>query len=78
MRNSFLNLAVPSLQMSQPGEVKKIKVNDKVEVNLWDRWEISCTENTKFGDIYNDLKTKYDLHPIGVIQGMSRIDSTKT
>lgn len=38
MRNSFLNLAVPSLQMSEPGEVKKTKINDKVEVNLWDRW----------------------------------------
>lgn len=49
MRNSFLNLAVPSLQMSEPGEVKKIKLNDKVEVNLWDRWEISCEENTTFG-----------------------------
>lgn len=52
MRNSFLNLAVPSLQMSEPGEVKKIKLTDKLEVNLWDRWELSCTENTTFADIY--------------------------
>lgn len=78
MRNSFLNLAVPSLQMSEPGEVKKIKLNDKVEVNLWDRWEIPCEENTTFGQIYDYLKNKYSLNPIGVLQGMSRIDTSKT
>lgn len=30
MKNSFLNLAVPSLSMSEPGDVKKIKINEKV------------------------------------------------
>ena len=78
MRNSFLNLAVPSLQMSEPGEVKKIKLNDQVEVNLWDRWEISCEDNTTFGEVYDHLKNKYGLNPIGVLQGMSRIDTSKT
>lgn len=42
MRNSFLNLAVPSLQMSEPGEVAKFKLTEDLVVNLWDRWEVSC------------------------------------
>ena len=78
MRNSFLNLAVPSLQMSEPGEVKKVKLTEEVTVNLWDRWEVNCTEETTFGEVYKDLQTKYKIRPKGVLQGMSRIDTSKT
>lgn len=78
MRNSFLNLAVPTLQMSEPGNVKKVKVNDKVEVTLWDRWEVPCKESTTFSDVYTSLRNKFSLNPVGIIQGMSRIDSMKT
>lgn len=53
MKNSFLNLAVPSLQMSEPGSVQKIKLNEKIEVNLWDRWDICCKQNTTFGDVFS-------------------------
>jgi hypothetical protein len=49
MRNAYLNLAVPSLQMSEPGEVKKTKVTDKLTVTLWDRWEIECVDQVTFG-----------------------------
>jgi hypothetical protein len=41
-RNSFLNLAVPSLMQSEPGPALKNKLGtgDKaIEVTLWDRWE---------------------------------------
>ena len=37
-RNSFLNLAVPSLMMSEPGEAIKTKLREGLEVTLWDRW----------------------------------------
>jgi hypothetical protein len=40
-RNSFLNLAVPSLMMSEPGEPVKTKIKEGLEVTLWDRWESS-------------------------------------
>ena len=49
MRNSYLNLAVPSIQMSEPGEVSKKKLTEKITVNLWDRWEVPCTKETTFG-----------------------------
>jgi hypothetical protein len=41
-RNSFLNLAVPSLMQSEPGLALKTKLGtgeSPIEVTLWDRWE---------------------------------------
>lgn len=78
MRNSFLNLAVPSLQMSEPGEVKQIQLAQGLQVNLWDRWEVPCNDDTTFKEVYHLLHTKFGLYPIGVLQGMSRIDTSKT
>lgn len=39
LRNSFLNLAVPSLMMGEPGPPQKFKAAG-TEFTLWDRWEI--------------------------------------
>lgn len=78
MRNSYLNLAVPSIQMSEPGEVKKTKITDKLTVTLWDRWELECTDQTTFGQVYKALHEKYGLFAKGVLQGMSRIDHGKS
>lgn len=38
-RNSFLNLAVPSLMMGEPGAPEKFKLTDDISVDLWTRWE---------------------------------------
>lgn len=52
MKNSYLNLAIPSIQMSEPGEVKKKKINDKLSVSIWDRWEVPCTDKSTFGEVF--------------------------
>ena len=39
-RNVFLNLAVPIMQASEPGDVAKTKLSEGIEVTLWDRWEV--------------------------------------
>lgn len=39
-RNVFLNLAVPIMQASEPGDVAKTKLSEGVEVTLWDRWDV--------------------------------------
>ncbi len=78
MRNAYLNLAVPSLQMSEPGEVKKKKITENLTVSIWDRWEIECNDKTTFGDVYKELNKKYGLFAKGVLQGMSRIDLGKS
>jgi len=41
-RNVFLNLAVPIMQASEPGDVQKTKLTDKIETTLWDRWEVQA------------------------------------
>jgi len=40
-KNSFLNLAVPSLMMSEPGAPIKKKIKEGLETDLWTRWEMN-------------------------------------
>lgn len=35
MRNAFINLAVPLVQLGEPGEVEKIKVHENLQTNVW-------------------------------------------
>jgi hypothetical protein len=39
-RNVFLNLAVPIMQASEPGNVAKVKLCEGEHVTLWDRWDV--------------------------------------
>jgi hypothetical protein len=39
-RNIFLNLAVPFMQASEPGDVMKEKLIEGLETSLWDRWDV--------------------------------------
>lgn len=45
IKNGFLNLAVPILQLTEPGPAPKIKLHDKLTVTLWDIWEVSLGES---------------------------------
>ena len=40
-RNVFLNLAVPIMQASEPGDVAKTKLTEDIQVTLWDRWDVN-------------------------------------
>lgn len=40
MKNGFINLAVPLIQLTEPGSCPKVKLNDNVSVTLWDRWDV--------------------------------------
>lgn len=44
MKNAFLNLAVPFLQLTEPGPAPKFKLREGLEVNIWDRWELKLSE----------------------------------
>mmetsp|Transcript_13065 Transcript_13065/g.17631 ORF Transcript_13065/g.17631 Transcript_13065/m.17631 type:complete len:156 (+) Transcript_13065:3978-4445(+) len=39
-RNIFMNLAVPVMTASEPGDAIKTKLVEGLEVSLWDRWEV--------------------------------------
>merc|ERR1711957_252273 len=62
VRNSFLNLAIPFLQASEPGLVEKNKLTEDVSVTLWDRWEFK-PEAYDLETIYKYLNKTYGLFP---------------
>jgi hypothetical protein len=47
MRNCFLNLAVPIMQASEPGDVAKVKLTEEIKATLWDRWDVKNAKNMK-------------------------------
>lgn len=52
-----------------------MKITENLTVTLWDRWEVPCNEKTTFKEVYEYLRKKYELIPIGVQQGMRKIDT---
>jgi ubiquitin-activating enzyme E1 len=58
-RNAFLNLAVPIMQASEPGDVQKVKLTDKIETTLWDRWEVDGA-NPTLKDLIAKVEAKYE------------------
>ena len=59
-RNIFLNLAVPIMQASEPGDLLKEKLLEGVEVTLWDRWEVKDAKSMTLLDFMTHLETKYN------------------
>jgi len=55
MKNAFLNLAVPIMALSEPGSAPKIKLTEKLEVNLWDRWEAKLKKDSTLDDLFRTL-----------------------
>jgi len=58
-RNIFLNLATPLMMASEPGEVKKVKLTEDVEVSLWDRWEVRDAAKMTLGDVIAHIESTY-------------------
>lgn len=58
-RNVFLNLAVPIMQASEPGDVAKTKLTEKVETSLWDRWEVKGHGAT-LKDVVSHIEAQYE------------------
>lgn len=69
MRNSFINLAVPIIQLSEPGEVSKIKLHDDLTITVWDRWDVPCPRSITIERLFSILEDKYKLKPKDVILG---------
>ena len=59
MRNIFLNLAVPFMQASEPGDVLKSKLLEDVEVSLWDTWEIKEGKKVTLAGVVKHIEEKF-------------------
>mmetsp|Transcript_42635 Transcript_42635/g.59229 ORF Transcript_42635/g.59229 Transcript_42635/m.59229 type:complete len:136 (-) Transcript_42635:56-463(-) len=73
MKNAFLSLAVPIMALSEPGEAPITKLTDNLKVNLWDRWDIKLERKATLKDLFEKIKSTYDLHPKDVTAGTNAI-----
>lgn len=49
MKNAFLNLAVPILQLGEPGAAPKVQLHKDLVVTLWDRWDVKLGNKITIG-----------------------------
>lgn len=54
-----MNLAVPCMQASEPGNLEKIKLLEGVEVTLWDKWEIKDAKNMTLEAMITELEERF-------------------
>ena len=72
-RNVFLNLAVPIMQASEPGDLQKIKLTEKLETTLWDRWDVKGKDKT-LRDVIKHIEQTYSgLEVRDVLRGNTPI-----
>lgn len=69
MKNAFLNLAVPLIQLTEPQTAEKIVIHEKLSVTLWDRWEVKLGENAKLKDVFSYILTTYQLQVQDIMNG---------
>ena len=75
-RNSFLNLAIPLLQSSEPGACAKNKIREGLTTTLWDRWEINLAQDQcTIKNLFEILRTKYLLFPKDIFKGKKPVYS---
>ena len=75
-RNSFLNLAIPLLQSSEPGACVKNTLREGLSTTLWDRWEITLpSDQCTIKNLFEILKTKYLLFPRDIFKGKKPVYS---
>jgi len=47
------------MQASEPGDVLKVKLTDKIEATLWDRWEIDA-QKLSLAETISKVEEKYE------------------
>ena len=73
VKNAFLNLAVPILTQSEPGEAPPVKLTEKLTVTLWDRWEVKDCIDKTLKDVFDHIEKEYQVFPRDVIQGAKSV-----
>ena len=70
-RNAFVNLALPSISLSEPGPPKKTQLTPELSVTLWDRWEVKVEKGKEapFEELLTLLKSTYKLEPKDFFKG---------
>ncbi|XP_077988676.1 ubiquitin-like modifier-activating enzyme 6 isoform X2 [Glandiceps talaboti] len=72
-KNCFLNLALPSLLFSEPGQCAKTVIRPGLSFTLWDKWIVQGREDFKLQDFRKYFKDKFGLEPSMVVHGVKMI-----
>ena len=56
-KNAQLNMAIPAMQLSEPGPPVKYKIKEGLSVDTWTRWDIEVPAKTKMGAIVSKLQS---------------------
>lgn len=73
-RNANLNLAVPSLMVSEPGAPQKYTLREGLDVTVWDQWTIEGkSDELTLKSLLTQLESKYQLSPRDVFEGSKPI-----
>ena len=76
-RNTFMNLAIPIIQASQPGNVVNKKICGNLYSNVWDIWNVEINKdnqeenNVKF--LFDKLRKKYGIYPKDIFLGKKAV-----
>ena len=76
-RNTFLNLAIPFMQTSEPGAVVNKKICGNLSSNVWDLWEININMKKKEENcikfLFEELNKKYGIFPKDIFLGKKQV-----
>ena len=67
-RNYYFNLALPYIQMSEPGEPKSFKISESLEIIEWTRCKIRDKDTTVQG-LINYIFKNYNLQVRDIMKG---------
>jgi len=71
-KNTFFNLALPILTMSEPAPAKKIPILGSAYYTLWDSWNVKQPTMT-LQEFFKFFKMKYGLDVTGVFKGVHSV-----
>ena len=80
-KNSFLNLSLPLIQFSEPGEIKKNLIKKDLFSTIWDIWVIYIKFNDSYENninfLFEKLREKYEIEPKDIFKEKKIVFSYK-
>ena len=61
LRNTFLNLALPSVLFCEPAPPIRTVIAEGLSFTLWDRWEVKGSQKTTLREFLKALKVISDV-----------------
>ncbi|KAL4475099.1 hypothetical protein ABPG74_001795 [Tetrahymena malaccensis] len=76
MKNAFLNLAVPSLQLTEPAGPPTFQITQNIKSSIWDRWDVQLNKQDSLKKIFSYFEEKMQLNIFSILVGTDLIYSS--